>query len=503
MQLKPFSFYVLLVFLASCAGSKNYNPNKKYSKEVLREDYALLRNILERKHPALYWYTPKDSMDAYFEQYYGSIKDSMTEQYFGWKVVAPLLNKIRCGHTSFMMSKRYNRWADDKNFPGFPLYLKVWNDSMMVWGNQYRKDSLLKKGTFITSINGKKNKELIQTMFDHFATDGYSNSVNYYRLSNSFPAYHRNILGLRRVYPVTYIDSAGLEKSINLPIYEVKKDTSKPEKKKLSGPKPKRLTKAERKERYLLGLRRFEIDTANSTAVMVLNTFSEGKLRGFFRNSFAYAKENNIKNIVLDLRLNGGGKVILSNLLLKYLRKEKFRTADSCYAVERGLSPYTRHIQSGFWFGMGMRFLTRKSEDGNYHKRFRMIKPKRNNHFDGQLYILTSGPTFSASTLVTNALKGQENVTVVGEETGGGWYGNSGIFIPDITLPNSRLRVRLPLFKIVQFNHIAQKGTGVMPDVFVPTDYNALLNNEDKKMKVVLELIKQRKQSHLSAPTKP
>ena len=84
----------LLPFLISCSVSKNYNPNRKYSREDLQKDYSLLRNILEKKHPSLYWYTPKDSMDLYFERGYESIADSMTELQFGWTILAPLTSAI-------------------------------------------------------------------------------------------------------------------------------------------------------------------------------------------------------------------------------------------------------------------------------------------------------------------------------------------------------------------------------------------------------------------------
>ena len=110
-----------------------------------------------------------------------------------------------------------------------------------------------------------------------------------------------------------------------------------------------------------------------------------------------------------------------------------------------------------------MLFLTKKQNDGHYHFGYwerHPMSPKNKNHFAGNVYVLTNGLTFSASSLFCNAVKGQSNVTLVGEETGGGWYGNSGIMIPDITLPNTKLRVRLPMFKLVQYQHIAQKGTG-------------------------------------------
>jgi C-terminal processing protease CtpA/Prc len=126
---------------------------------------------------------------------------------------------------------------------------------------------------------------------------------------------------------------------------------------------------------------------------------------------------------------------------------------------------------------------------------FRTVRPKKRNHFNGNMYVLTAGPTFSAASIVCNIVRPQNNITLVGEETGGGWYGNSGIFIPDITLPNTKIKVRLPLFKMVQYQHVATKGTGVLPEFFVPTDYNAILNNYDKKMQVAYQLIQANKKS--------
>jgi C-terminal processing protease CtpA/Prc len=109
------------------------------------------------------------------------------------------------------------------------------------------------------------------------------------------------------------------------------------------------------------------------------------------------------------------------------------------------------------------------------------------------VYVLTNGLTFSASALFCNSIKGQSNVLLVGEETGGGWYGNSGIMIPDIVLPNTKLRVRLPFFRLVQYNHIAEKGTGIMPDILVNPTVEDVRHNVDRKMEVVKELIRKKR----------
>ena len=82
----------------------------------------------------------------------------------------------------------------------------------------------------------------------------------------------------------------------------------------------------------------------------------------------------------------------------------------------------------------------------------------------------------------------------MGEETGGGWHGNSGIMIPDITLPITKMRVRLPLFRLVQSNHVPKDGRGVQPDLYISTSYEAIIKNYDKKMKVVMEMIRRKQE---------
>jgi hypothetical protein len=486
-------FFCFLFFFASCAvNNKNYNPAKKYSRQQLQQDYTLLKNILEQKHPALYWYTPKDSMDMFFAQYYNAIEDSMTEQQFGWKIIAPLTHHIHCGHTSFGMSKAYNKWVNNKRLPSFPLFFKVWNDTMVVTANLNRKDSILKRGTFVTGIDGKTNAEIIKHLFNYMTEDGYADNVNYLRLSNNFPYFHRNIYGLKKSYQINFIDSTGKAKQTTVQLFDPPKDTSKKTTITQLVKKDKKLTK----QQNLLLLRSLAVDTINNTAIITLNTFSNGHLRKFFRQTFRYIRKAQIKNVVLDIRSNGGGKINSSNLLTKYLSRKPFKVADTAYAVAKFLGPYTKYIKGKFFNNLGLLFFTKKNADGNYHFGHwerKLFKPKTKNHFGGSLYVLTNGQTFSASSLFCNAVKGQQGVTLVGEETGGGWYGNSGIMIPDITLPITKLRVRLPLFKLVQYNHVPKTGTGVIPDIIVTTNYDALIKGYDKKLQVVMELIKGKK----------
>ena len=377
---------VLIIFTSCSVSNKAYDPGHKFSRNELQQDYSLLRNILEAKHPALYWYTPKDSMNFYFDSLYNNIADSMTELQFGWNVLAPLTEKIHCGHTSFSMSNNWNKYIRNKTIPSFPLYLKVWGkgDTMVVTGNLNKKDSVIKKGMLITSINGLSNHEMVEQMFQYLPLDGYAENVNYVRISSNFPYYHRNVFGLYKNYRVGYIDSSGDEKKILLPMYTATTDTSHKKNKPPQGNGiPRKELRKERRENY----RSLEIDSSISTAVLTLNTFSNGEgrhLRPFLKRSFSQIKKEHLQNLILDLRSNGGGDVNISVLLTKYLRNTPFKVSDSSYAIAKSFKPYTKYIKQGFLNNIGLLFVTKKKKDGGYHFGYwerHEFHPKKKNHF--------------------------------------------------------------------------------------------------------------------------
>jgi C-terminal processing protease CtpA/Prc len=177
--------------------------------------------------------------------------------------------------------------------------------------------------------------------------------------------------------------------------------------------------------------------------------------------------EEQIHNLVIDVRSNGGGDAANSTLLTRYLIDKKFKLADSLYALKRK-SEYSKYIGKSTLYHMLLLLVTSKRSDGKYHFGYferHYYKPRKENHFDGQVYILIGGNSFSATTLFAGGLKGQKNVTLVGEETGGGFYGNTAWVIPDVTLPNTRVRFRLPMFRLVIDKSRVKNGRGVMPDV--------------------------------------
>ncbi|MEJ7738881.1 MAG: S41 family peptidase [Chitinophagaceae bacterium] len=479
------------LFLVGCtAGRLTFDPGKKLSREQLQHDFQVMRNILEEGHPSLYWYSSRDSLDEVFDRAYANISDSMTEPQFR-TLLSYVISKVNCGHTSLRYSKKYYRYLDTVRLKQFPLSLKLWGDSAIVYANLHRTDSILKRGTIINSINNKPLVFYRDSLFQYLTMDGYGINHKYQTLSNrgNFGGWYRNVFGLRAQFTIGYLNRMGEEKSMVIPVFDPATDS-------LANVNSLRSPQGGARERRRMAIassRDLKIDTSSSTAWVALNTFSRGNgLSSFLRKTFKTLHRQQIQNFVLDLRSNGGGNVGMSTLLTRYLINHRFKLADSLYAVNKK-SNYGKYIQHYLWNQLFMNIITKKRSDGKYHFGYftrHFFNPKKKNHFNGNTYLIIGGNSFSATTLFANALKGQENVLLVGEETGGGAYGNSAWLIPDVTLPNSRLRMRLPKFRMVISKAAVKDGRGVQPDVFVGPSLESIRNGIDPKMEKVRELIK-------------
>lgn len=489
------------LFAGCGTNSHSFSPFKKYSPEQLQKDYTVYQYTLEEAHPGLYWYTSKDSMNQYFRWGREQLKDSMTEAEFR-KVLAYVTSKIGCGHTSVRASKAYNRYLDTARiYRVFPLSLKLWSasndpfgqDTTVISGNLNRRDSMLKRGTVVTKLNGVPMSKIVDSLFKFIPTDGYNTTHKYQALSNRgfFGSLYTSIFGASNLYNIEYIDSAGQLRSRTITSYFPVVDTAMRARIR-AAPRMPQPSRRDRKNMRRNSTRLLKIDSTTKVAMMDLSSFGRGyELKGFFRRSFKALKKNDISHLIIDVRGNGGGSVTNSTLLTRFMTDHKFKVSDSLYAIARR-KRYGSRIQNDFFNRIFMTLFTRRRKDGYYHFGYfekHYFKPKKNNHFDGKIYILTGGNSFSATTLFASALKDQKNVTIVGEETGGGAYGNTAWLIPDVTLPVTKVRFRLPLFRLVIDKNAPKNGKGVQPEVESKPTVEAIKNGVDYKIEKTMELI--------------
>src|SRR6185295_10286570 len=157
---------------------------------------------------------------------------------------------------------------------------------MTITDNINRKDSILKFGTLVTAIDGHPVHQLTDTFMNYISGDGNSITGKYQSLSNSgaFGGLYRNVYGLKDQFSISYIDSAGEEKTVSIPVFDPSfKDTTIHTGRPAGGKPPKESIR----NQLPIMARYVQIDTTLSSAYMTVHTFARGnKLRPFFRQAF-------------------------------------------------------------------------------------------------------------------------------------------------------------------------------------------------------------------------
>src|SRR4051812_6446060 len=95
----------------------------------------------------------------------------------------------------------------------FPLSFKIWEQAMVVTANLNRRDTILKRGTVISSINGMGWQNIVDTLFQFISTDGRNLTHKYQTVSNRgfFGSLYTSLFGPSEKYAIGYYDPNGNE----------------------------------------------------------------------------------------------------------------------------------------------------------------------------------------------------------------------------------------------------------------------------------------------------
>ena len=181
-------------------------------------------------------------------------------------------------------------------------------------------------------------------------------------------------------------------------------------------------------------------------------------------------KRDSVKQLVIDLRHNAGGNIyhafyLLNNLIDKdiYMYAERRRAKVFPYLSTKGKAQYTLGLLLYDVFPKGQRW-----KDDNGKKYYRdSYKTLNTSNYKPKVFIITDGISVSASSLVASYLKYYYNAEVIGTESGGTYTGNNGRSYPEVLLPNSKIKVRLPIQYISYFPGVPDDGRGVKVDYYM------------------------------------
>jgi hypothetical protein len=432
--------------------------------EKLREDFRILRGALEEGHPGIYRYTPKAELDLRFDQAEQALTRPMNVYEF-YRVAAPVVAALKCGHTGVRVNPDL-----DKGKPVLPFAVRVLDGKLYIL-RDLSSGKVTLAGKEVRAINGVSADKIMQSMLAATPGDGDVETARQRRMAAGFGRELIDLLGLESPYTVTYRDAnEARENTITLDGVDAAK---------LQQPRSKdsaALTFFDDGKIADLKIHRFG------------GNVNKKDLGAFIRDAFAEIAEKKSTALILDLRDNGGGADQLGKLLLSFLIDEPFQYYDDLVlnALDfsfRKYSPQNRALPAD---------MLERQPNGKYrlvkHPNWGLQQPSKPT-FTGKVYILINGNSFSSTSEFLSHAHARKRAKFIGEESGGGYYGNTSGPGAMLVLPNTKLQAYVPLMTYyMAVRDYKAASHGVVPDYPVTYTIDELLAEKDKELARALEL---------------
>ena len=483
--MKRISAIALALMLAlNCALAQSTESKLPvFTREQLVEDFQIARHALEEGHSGIYRYTSKAVLDRAFDRAAKALDRSMNAYEF-YRVMAPVIALIKCGHTSVSLPADI-RQEINARLPLLPLQIKVLDRKPYVLRDFSSGEHKL-AGLEIRSINKVPASKIVTTLLRATPADSDVESSRQMRISGwRFNGALVSLMGFSSPYNVTLWDAKAKREvktrleGIELPKLE---EASKAE-----YPQDQPQQKAGEMKYFDKG--RIGMMTIYGFGGYVDPEKKKG-LREFYKESFVEMEAIGLKTLIIDLRNNGGGEDELGKLLLSYLIDQPFKYYEDLIINNNTFSfaKYTGQPD----FKLPER-VAEKGKDGKYHAvghpNWGINQPNKPT-FTGKIYIIINGGSFSTTSEFLSQAHSHKLATFIGEESAGGYYGNSSGFMPNVTLPNTKLSVRVPLmtYYMAVTGYQGALHHGVVPDYPVKHNIEDLIAGRDLDLEIALQL---------------
>tara|TARA_B110000967_G_C18856615_1_gene547611 strand:- start:57 stop:1574 length:1518 start_codon:yes stop_codon:yes gene_type:complete len=493
----------LVILLTNISFVQSQSLEDAFSQEKMRKDLEVFRNIRTEANSGLYKYRSKSEIDSIYDWASEKISVSRTFRDF-YNIVSKITDFEGSLHNDTSLPKKLNKSLKNEKNGYFPYPIK-WVDRNWIVNFDKGKVPL---GAKIVSINNEKTENIVKNLYKYYTTDGVNTTGKRIGLNYSFSKYYRLHYGLNDTFILKYKSNDSNEiKEITLKSIENKAYYLNVESRYSKPFDEVNYQSWEDNEIYSYKL----ID--QSTGILTINNFGMGdekddrhlKYVSFLDSTFTSIKNNGIKNLIIDVRYNGGGTDPNDLVTYSYLTDRNFSENSQAWINFKKI-PYLRYIESktpsflrplgvgkyNKWFQKefyiekdGAFYQGTTSED---HK----IRVPNENAFEGKIYLLVSPRIASAGSLFASMVAGNKNTIVIGEETMGGYYGHNGHTPMTYILPKSKLETTFSIVNLEQdvpkkANQIYNRG--IIPDFEIYQSFEDYLEQKDLQMDFVLDLI--------------
>ena len=396
-----------------------------FPKEQYLQDFDQLVNLLSENHPQLNEYISKDDFDTYVNELRAEITDEFKIGEFIW-LCRSLVAKIGCGHSN-VPTLGANYYIPDSLL--FPLKVNFVDNKLFVIDPMESKD-LISKGDEIKTINGLDVKEIKKEIFKHISADANSESKRMEYINDGFYEYVAFELKFPNSYKIEYIKNGNLISNSLKPLQSY--------------------TEEETNDSKCDGDLCYESE--NNLAIITISSFyyySENfsTFQKFIDSCFTDIKDRQIKNLIIDLRNNGGGDPYCGSYLLQHIASKKYQ-----------------YYKTGTY---------------SYEDLQEEIEPHPN-RFNGTPYILINGRCGSTSGHVCALIKENNFGIFVGQETGATFTCNAST--RTFTLENTSVTTFIATRTFEANVKHLPKDRGVIPDIEIKYAISNLLNKEDLEL---------------------
>ena len=409
--------------------------NKVYTIKQYKDDLDELGRRLTEVNPNAYKFISKENFWKAIDTKKELITEHTTFSQFLWHC-SEIIANISCSHTSMGY---FNQ--EKKLVPmdlRFPLEVRLINNQLYISNPLINKDKVAVKDK-IVAINGIPFETIKKEMYKHISSQG------------NIETYKKNFLNSHSTTIIPY--TLGFPKSYSILL---KGNTTPIQLKSLSSYQNnfQKLPNYLCKEPLCL-----KYSKDKKTAFMTVRSFAYygnryKEYKDFIDGNFKTISEKGIKNLVIDIRSNGGGPSDAGVHLLRYPSQKPFTYFSSA----------------------------------QYGEKLDEVQPFKN-VFKGKVYITMDGNGGSTTGHFMSLVKQLKLATLVGEELGSNQFCTGGQ--KRLRLPNTGITYGVARNTYVTTATSLSIDRGIMPDHEVVQSIDDYLNNVDTVMEYTLQLIKE------------
>lgn len=468
-----------------------------YSANQIKEDVAVLSEIIQYIHPNIYRYIDSVSLKKEFETLENVINQNpnITTVY---KEVSRFLAKIKCSHT---FTNPWNQGPDVKRGLFFqpdkiPFTFQRIGKRIFIDKNA-SENELLKTGWEVDSINGTSTDEVLDRLTAYVTSDGN----NYEKKLERLVVLEEDKFSLFDIfYPLEFGSPKVFDLSLSNTITGATVRTTVSAVSKTHRTKKLIERYGEIKVSFSDGWK-FEL-LDEDIGLLSINSFAvQGKdfdWEDFLENVFKELNNRQAQTLIIDIRDNEGGQGEVAEYILERVIQKPLAVPAMLSSVRYLTIPesFEKHISTWAKFPYSFKGKYEYEENGSYFLKDKYsvkaqnYKPHKDG-FKGKVYIITGPQNSSATHLMASYASIIDGVTLVGRETGGNVQGLNANFIFFLRLPNSRIEIDIPVVHMrVPLKELQNRDGGIIPDLPLVREPKDLLSNRDTVLEELLARIK-------------